>query len=353
MLLIVLGPASAIKIMLHSPSIENPTVGETVTFYAEIDLETDEVIPIKTVSLIVNGIVCVFPVDGGYSLTSDLMCLGFKLEPLSLVEKVEMLEILEMPMTGYGYGAYGYYPDMTRTISFGYGYGYGYVPGYGYGKKHYSELSYKVIWDTSGYEGGDYDFRFSANAENDGTEFQFKTKDSLVISLAPGDGNGGNGDGNGNGNGNGDGDGDGNGNGDGDGNGGTGDNGNGNGLNGGYSTVDVNNIGGGGSGSGGGNKALFSSGGSHKEADELEPTAIEGTPLSSIDGNGGSHKVPDNGDSDGTGGILDKEDDGALITGAFLGLLPGFVSSVAFWILLLLILALILLYLFYRKQEEE
>ncbi|MFC1648950.1 hypothetical protein ACFL1B_05855, partial [Nanoarchaeota archaeon] len=101
--LTIVGPAAAVKLLLHSPSSSTPYVGDQVTFLAEINIETDEVIPIKTVSLEVNGVECEFPVEGGASLTADLACLGFVLDPLTDSSASYMAKL---PISEFGFDEY-------------------------------------------------------------------------------------------------------------------------------------------------------------------------------------------------------------------------------------------------------
>jgi len=188
--LLLVGPASAVKLFLHSPSDVAPHVGEIVMFFADIDLELDEVMPFKTVSLEVNGIECMFPLLGGVTLSIEQACQGFLLEPL---EEAAFFHLDKANLWAYGYGMfYGYgQPNIVTDVRFDSGYGYGYFYGYGYENKlkGISELAYKVTWLTDNYDPGLYVFRFFATASQGDDWFQFKTKNPLEIHLLSGGGN--------------------------------------------------------------------------------------------------------------------------------------------------------------------
>ncbi|MFC1648517.1 DUF4215 domain-containing protein [Nanoarchaeota archaeon] len=124
--LVIVGPAQAVKLFIHSPSDTAPYVGDIVGFTVEVDIETDEVVPIKTVSLEVNGVECVFSAAGGATLSTDEICQGF------FLTKISSSAITNSPKYGYegmlGDDCIGEQCEENHVIALFNGYGYGYRP---------------------------------------------------------------------------------------------------------------------------------------------------------------------------------------------------------------------------------
>ncbi len=165
--LLIAGPAFAVTVAFGTPDNNAPHVGEEVNVGVTVTVEIDENIPVRTVTLFVNGVECEFPVEGGSTLSEDEICQGFTLTRGDYVYEQEW-------RWGYGYG----YPYGWDDRTFGYGYGYGYGP---------VALAYGVNWVTDEYEPGLYTFHFSANARGDGrysrSHFRYITEDPLLIEL--------------------------------------------------------------------------------------------------------------------------------------------------------------------------
>jgi hypothetical protein len=112
--LILMGPASAINIIISEPNDANQ--GENVTFQVKVDLDTpDMYVPLAYTNLIFTN------PDG-----SNFECKVFN-DGSTNCGNIDVITTIdatygEGPQLGYGYG-YGYGYDYTY---FGYGYGYGY-----------------------------------------------------------------------------------------------------------------------------------------------------------------------------------------------------------------------------------
>jgi hypothetical protein len=107
-MLILSGPASAIKIVL-SPPTGGYSTGDPVTFIVDVEFQIKDLIPIENIS--VTGL----PLGNLLFYPN-----GTKIEGAQGYTVIRTSE----PYHGYGYG-YGY--DAGYGYNFGYGYGYGYI----------------------------------------------------------------------------------------------------------------------------------------------------------------------------------------------------------------------------------
>jgi len=172
-LLVFSGPASAVEIGVKNISPDDPEVGDSVTFQVYVDIETNERVPIKNLTLTIDGIVeCSFDVDGN-NLTA---CSGLS------IEKLTNPEYNQGALFGYGYG-YNYTSGSYETANqtFDYGYGYGYQTGYNYATDSQAELTYNVTWNTTGISAGSYDIYLEALAERGGSFYTYSSKNSIQV----------------------------------------------------------------------------------------------------------------------------------------------------------------------------
>lgn len=126
-MLVLLGPAQAINLALGNFSNNNPFLGEKISTIASININANEFLNIKNITLEIIGAenrYCIFNVSG----TSISGCDGISINLLS-----------NLP---YSYG-YGY------NLGYFYGYGYGYSGG---------NLSYNVTIFTENFSLGNYNF---------------------------------------------------------------------------------------------------------------------------------------------------------------------------------------------------
>lgn len=141
-MLVLLGPASAVQIILNAP--DDIIQGEDVSFNVTVEFDVpDQYLPIQYTDIIFTGPnsfekTCRVYNDGSYS-NCDLD-----------------LDIIVSFNTGFGEG-----------IGFGYDYGYGsyhaFGEGYGYGYGYYGgvpEINYEIIWHTvRDLPAGEYDVK--------------------------------------------------------------------------------------------------------------------------------------------------------------------------------------------------
>src|SRR3989338_7631852 len=141
-LLIIACPAQAFFLNLEANnSFVNQ--GETIAFTAEIEISSQEILPID--SLILN-------IQGPETMSCEFLPNG---EKISTCAGITIIEIQDSPF-GFGYG-YGYYLD--ESYNFGYGYGYGYSP-------TSNKLIYEIKLDTSNLSPGNYASELSAKIKN-------------------------------------------------------------------------------------------------------------------------------------------------------------------------------------------
>jgi hypothetical protein len=162
-MLLLAGPASAMTVSLSAPSNPNPVRGEVVEFDADIQINTNERVPITSMSVAFSDLtICYFEVDG--TLMSG--CEGVTVTP-----------------TG-------------NTAGFGPGYGYNPFPGYGYGyNTGYTQgaLSYHISINTSRFAPGQvllwYQANYNANpsqSSNAGDVTVESPQVSMIVDALPG-----------------------------------------------------------------------------------------------------------------------------------------------------------------------
>ncbi len=178
--LVIASPAHAVNVTL--PDL--PTTmysGYPYPFYAQVDINTNEQIPITNLRLDISGptpAYAIFNVDGTITAQSTHFA--------SLTPVVT-------PYYGYGYGyayGYGYQPPYGYgyfSHSWGYGYGYGY--GYG-GYASPTQLKYLITLNTTGMAVGSYTARLSVNVPPAPKAF-LSPEYSFTITTAVGGGGGG------------------------------------------------------------------------------------------------------------------------------------------------------------------
>ena len=177
--LMVAGPVSAVRVGLSDFSSTTPTQGDSVSFVAYVDIETDERIPVQNITLEINGTTnsttCIFDVQGN-NLTA---CSGITITKLTHVPYG--YDYGYMFGYGYGYGYPNYQWEYYNATFFGYGYGYSYGYGYDYTTSYYGELAYNITWDTTGFEAGDYTIYLDAYAISDNKYYKFSSRDTVNL----------------------------------------------------------------------------------------------------------------------------------------------------------------------------
>jgi len=146
-LLVLSGPVDAFTFSLHVNK-QTPKQGEDVEFIVEIDIDSDELLPVKSIALELTGpknSFCEFLPNG------------------AILSGCDQMEIQKIQAKDYGYG-YGY--AVYENISYNFGYGYGYTKG---------KLKYKITLDTDNYPLGDYETKIILETSSNSFEKQGKT----------------------------------------------------------------------------------------------------------------------------------------------------------------------------------
>ncbi len=172
--LTLITPAQAVEVKISTDKAAYK-IGEVVTFYFSIDIEDQERVPIKELTLKLNGIEkCKFNPDGIIISGCQDM----------IITPVQVLNYGYGYRQGTGYGDDGTGIGVKQTI-YGYGYGYGYSP------MEPSELKYEVKWQTKDSDSGHYDAVLEAFAQNGETSFKyisntavFRIRKGLLVGYA-------------------------------------------------------------------------------------------------------------------------------------------------------------------------
>lgn len=137
-LLLVSGPADALKLSINSFGNSNPTQGDEIRTIAKVKVNSNEKIDLdEPLKLLLDGIVvCTIKLDG-----SNAICDRNDIN-ISLISSDKE--------NGYGYG-------------YGYDYGYGY--NYGYGSN--GNYVFKIIVNTTDFTVGDHTFKISLDGKFD------------------------------------------------------------------------------------------------------------------------------------------------------------------------------------------
>ena len=148
-ILLFSGPANAFSLSLNIPDTQ-VSKGGSISFIGEIDIESDENLPIDNVLLKLDGgevVNCLFHPNG----TIISGCKGISIEYLGNAS-------FEY---GYGYGYYGY--------GYNFGYGYGYANG---------KLIYNFTLNTTDYLSGNYSTKLTAHINS--KEFSNAGKNIII-----------------------------------------------------------------------------------------------------------------------------------------------------------------------------
>ena len=170
-MLVFSGPASAVTVNLEvtgGQDVEGVRYykeGEVVSFTVEVIIEAAELLPIRNLTLNINGSspkTCVFYPDG----TPDRGCENVIIAPLQVVPGYFGYGY------GYGYGyqdyGYGYRYGYDYRVGYGYPFGYGY--GYGYNPTYPTQLKYNVTWNITADNAADDSYIASLDVyASDGT----------------------------------------------------------------------------------------------------------------------------------------------------------------------------------------
>ena len=150
LVLILVAPAEAVEVSISTDKSEYK-IKETVTFNLKIDIQDEERVPVKELTLKLNGIErCKFKVNG--EIISG--CQNMTITP------VQILNYGYGYRQGTGFGNDGSTTGIKQTI-YGYGYGYGYSP------MEPAELKYEVKWQTEETDFGSYTATLEALAQNE------------------------------------------------------------------------------------------------------------------------------------------------------------------------------------------
>lgn len=179
-LLIFLGPVNALQLSLSGLQTLPYVAGETISFTGDIEIQANEIINVKNVSVVVNGeSICTID-QWGWRLTS---CDGVT---ISLVG-------YSSPY-GYGYGYNTFQSNGSGSYA-GYGYGYGYHQGNGPGHLVYAvtiETPQPYLWfggnnqvklvadiDTQQVESAEHNIMLNPLIQGDGN-FSMSTDPSIA-----------------------------------------------------------------------------------------------------------------------------------------------------------------------------
>ena len=132
LIIIASGPISAVRITLGS-SPEPIIEGQTLSFTVNINFETDEIIPIENITVLINDTIsgmgtavtstCTFDISGN-PLSGN--CTGPSMNITHIQNSYNMGYGYSYASTRYGYDYTAPNPGDRTNYSFGYGYGYGY-----------------------------------------------------------------------------------------------------------------------------------------------------------------------------------------------------------------------------------
>ncbi len=151
-LLLVAGPANALTLGFSSPSDSTPTKGDIISFVVSMDLNTNEIFPVKGLAVGLSSFpeddlagICFFDADG--NIVDEIGGEEVECDSDIFLD----IERIRKPLGGYGYG-YGYaffhgYDYFFDNFGYGYGYGYGEDAGF---------YEYNVTVDTSTLDVGNY-----------------------------------------------------------------------------------------------------------------------------------------------------------------------------------------------------
>lgn len=179
-LLIFLGPVNALQLSLSGLQNIPYLAGETISFTGDIEIQNNEIINVRNVSVVVNGeSVCTID-QWGWKLTD---CDGVTINLVGYSSPY-----------GYGYGYNTFQSNGSGSYA-GYGYGYGYHQGNGPGHLVYDvtiETPHPYIWfggnnkvklvaeiDTQAVESAEHNIMLNPLIQGDGN-FSMSTDPSIA-----------------------------------------------------------------------------------------------------------------------------------------------------------------------------
>jgi len=169
-------PVKAVDVSLPNlPSVMYS--GTTYSFYAQVDINSNEQIPITNFRLDITGpttVYAVFNVNGTITSQSG-----------QFVSITPVVVPYYDYSFGYGYG-YGYKPSLGYS-SFSHSWGYGYGYGYGYGVGLATQAKYLVTLNTTGMVLGSYTAQLAVNTGPGAQQFLSPVY-SFTLSPAQGGG---------------------------------------------------------------------------------------------------------------------------------------------------------------------
>lgn len=145
-------PANAFDLELSAPSNANPEVGELVEFTAQLNIDTNERVPLENVQLYVKNQLCTFHVNG---------------TPISGCDNIQ-IQLLDSANYNVGNNTFEYEDD-----DYDYGYGYGYEGD--------AKIKYKITIDTTDLNPGTYKVYLKTEIGSDkfkSDKSEFKVKES-------------------------------------------------------------------------------------------------------------------------------------------------------------------------------
>lgn len=180
-LLIMAGPVLSVVVDVSTDSTYYSGSAENVTFIADVDIETDERIPVENLTLFITGPTnktCIFTTSGA----AISGCGNLTITPINVIGfGYAGNDSFEMFGYGYGYGESGY---GTGNQTYGYGYGYGYTSGYD-SSGNGGELRYNITWNITAEGAGEGNYTADVDAfAQAGSNFRIykdQTSGSFVI----------------------------------------------------------------------------------------------------------------------------------------------------------------------------
>lgn len=182
-LLVVAGPVNALTLGLDGFRTTPYSFNDLVEFTGQIEVNSDELVDVKNVSVEVNDVlVCTFDVYGNFLSN----CSGFN------------VSLISVPVAGYGYGYQNFdigWSGSNNSVNAGNYDGYGY--GYGYGFSN--DLEYNISIETPQDFFSNGNNRIKLVAQTSDQLFNSRIENIVIQPPQANNGNGGNSGGNGNG----------------------------------------------------------------------------------------------------------------------------------------------------------
>ncbi len=172
-------PVKAVEVSL--PNLPSTMyTSSSYSFYAQVDINTNESIPATSFRLDITGPTSAFVV--------------FNLDGTITSQSGHFTSVTQVVSPYYGYSyrfgyGYGYQPPPTGYRYFTHSWGYGYGYGYGYGSSGTTQAKYLITLNTTNMSVGSYQAQLALNVTPTPKKF-LSPQYSFTISALPGGGGG-------------------------------------------------------------------------------------------------------------------------------------------------------------------